>query len=520
MVRARRDSAASTLLFTSALLFVEWLSILWATGGHFSYALDDAYIHLSLARTLAEGHYGLDSSHFSSPSSSMAWPFLLAIFAGMRGLEFVPLALNCTFALAFGVICQRTLEENLGSVLPRRGVGSAPFLAMVVIVVCNVVPTVFLGLEHSLQLLVSAFAVRGLGRYFNRGQPRFVDFIPFVVGPLIRYENLGLTLGLVSFLAMERQFRSSARVLAASLVAPLAFGLFLMAHGDPVVPTSIYAKSPLAWSHSGLGSLGLIASRAADALVHSNRGLLFGLCAALEIWFGATSPSSRGRRMVCIPLVPLVLHLFFGDYGRYELYLWAFVVLFAAVQLNVRGLGGRTWNRGRAWALALGLSIAGAPYLGRLVQTPFGARSIYYQQGTLAELSRQLGASVAANDIGLISFRSGFPVVDLWGLSSYEILKARKSRRETDWMEDVLARQGVRFALIYDAWFVGQVPKVWIKVAELTYPGPIPSAAERTVSCYARDDQAARALEAALEGLGSAAGKREVVFLPRVSSLP
>ena len=41
-------------------------TILWMTRGHFSYSLDDAYIHLALAQQIVHGHYGINASESSS----------------------------------------------------------------------------------------------------------------------------------------------------------------------------------------------------------------------------------------------------------------------------------------------------------------------------------------------------------------------------------------------------------------------------------------------------------------------
>ncbi|HWE27085.1 MAG TPA: hypothetical protein VHB97_03740, partial [Polyangia bacterium] len=49
--------------------------------GHFYYPLDDPYIHLRVAQRIWHGGYGINAGEFSSPCSSVLWPFLLAPFA-------------------------------------------------------------------------------------------------------------------------------------------------------------------------------------------------------------------------------------------------------------------------------------------------------------------------------------------------------------------------------------------------------------------------------------------------------
>src|SRR5438128_9800887 len=71
--------ALPLLLALSLLLLVAALvgATLALTGGRLIYSLDDAYIELSLAWNIAQGHYGINAADVSSPSSSILYPFLL-----------------------------------------------------------------------------------------------------------------------------------------------------------------------------------------------------------------------------------------------------------------------------------------------------------------------------------------------------------------------------------------------------------------------------------------------------------
>jgi hypothetical protein len=42
------------------------------TRGHFSYSLDDPYIHLALAQQIIRGHYGLNPGEVSAPGGQHA----------------------------------------------------------------------------------------------------------------------------------------------------------------------------------------------------------------------------------------------------------------------------------------------------------------------------------------------------------------------------------------------------------------------------------------------------------------
>ena len=78
VVRRTAPRALALVAYVAAAAVGVVVSVRLAGGQHV-FPLDDAYIHLSIARTLAEhGTYGLQPGAFATPASSLAWPLLLA----------------------------------------------------------------------------------------------------------------------------------------------------------------------------------------------------------------------------------------------------------------------------------------------------------------------------------------------------------------------------------------------------------------------------------------------------------
>src|SRR6185503_15264318 len=72
------------------------------TGMRLVYALDDPYIHMSMAKNVAtHGVWGVTRHEFSSSSSSLLWTLLLSVVYAVVGVsESAPLLLNIALATA------------------------------------------------------------------------------------------------------------------------------------------------------------------------------------------------------------------------------------------------------------------------------------------------------------------------------------------------------------------------------------------------------------------------------------
>ncbi len=125
-------------------------------GASFTYALDDAYIHMAIGKNLAQhGVWGVTPDGFSSSASSILWPILLAgVYAVIGPNELVPLVLNILFA---------GLAVFFGWRLLRRVGVDHPLLLLVglvgMIFLTPLTAMVLSGMETSLQIcLTLAFA--------------------------------------------------------------------------------------------------------------------------------------------------------------------------------------------------------------------------------------------------------------------------------------------------------------------------------------------------------------------------
>jgi 4-amino-4-deoxy-L-arabinose transferase-like glycosyltransferase len=96
---------AATFVFwlTTAILLVISLQ---KNSGHLAYALDDAYIHMAMAKNCAlHDIWGITRHGFSSATSSPLWTFLLFSTYVLFGVnEVSPFILNVLFGTAAMVV--------------------------------------------------------------------------------------------------------------------------------------------------------------------------------------------------------------------------------------------------------------------------------------------------------------------------------------------------------------------------------------------------------------------------------
>jgi len=124
---------------------------LQSTDGRLIYAVDDAYIHMAVARTLAShGIWGCTPFHFSSSSSSLLWTFGLGVaYRVFQVHDWIPLVLNIAFAIGTLVVVNVYLARFGAQPLLRASA------LLGIVVAFPLAGMELLGLEHILHLLLT-----------------------------------------------------------------------------------------------------------------------------------------------------------------------------------------------------------------------------------------------------------------------------------------------------------------------------------------------------------------------------
>jgi len=459
-----------------------FLGVLRDTGGNFTYTMDDPYIHLALAKNIWHGNYGLNVTELSAPASSILWPFLMAPFAASpRLFEYVPLIVNvlCLLGSAF---CLDRILSDLSAV--KRA-----FLTFVILLSLNAYGLVFTGMEHSLQVLLVLVILRSLfSSEQNRQDLAAVDRLAFasvILLPLVRYEGLAISLPCIACLYMKGR-RQQAVVLLGTIVISLGlFSLFLYSKGLGFLPSSIMLKASPGSAASAYGNL-LLNIRQYGFLI-------------IPVAFLVSYHWTKNRDLALVLLTATILHFVFGKYGwvgRYEVY-YLFLIIVTAVRTVIQ------IPVPNALAYVALLPLCFWTLVDTTITSPAGAGNIFHQQGQMARIGRLLGESIAANDLGLLSLRSGQYVLDIAGLSSLESLKAIRTGQDPNvWITRMMDEKGVRFACVYDEWYP-KLPDKWLKGGELRLLELRITPASSVVSFYATSEPAREKLRQVLREFSS-----------------
>jgi hypothetical protein len=209
-----------------------------------------------------------------------------------------------------------------------------------------------------------------------------------------------------------------------------------------------------------------------------------------------------------------VLHLMTADVGwafRYEAYLLGAGVVAMATAWPLLGRSGAKAMTALVYFAAFcagGLLIFRGAVAAALLP-PF-SQAIYRQQWQTARFLAVSypGGTVAANDIGAINYVSDLHCLDLAGLASAEVFRAkREGEYTTEFLGQAAAARGVQVAVLYDTWFSEHpitplggppVPPTWIRVRRWSVLQRM-QLGDRTVSFYALNAEQAALLRARLD---------------------
>jgi hypothetical protein len=499
-LRDRIPFAIAGAVFLILLTAIAWTSLL-SNAGHLTYALDDPYIHMAIAKNLVtHGVFGVTQFSFSSSTSSPLWTLMLALaYRAVGASDWTPGILAALFALA-----ALYSTDSLGRLL-GVGVTGRSILCVAVVYFTPLVPIVSTGMEHAMHLFLAIVLVGATIRFAMEPSARSLACACGVgmLAVATRYESLFLIGPLAVWLLCAKQIRGALLLGISAFLPVLAYGVVSMMNGSYFLPNSLMLKGHFA-SFDGIGAI-------MDAFGGRGVGILIGTGHLYVICVTLLLGAFLWRRDSVLPAVALcmaasiVVHLQFaltGWFYRYEAYLVAASLpIVGGLYCGLReSLLPRFRDRTRVpgfialmgciLLLAWPLHLRAMESLDRVA---FSSNHIYRQQYQMAEFLRTMyapGVRVACNDLGAVSYYADADILDLWGLGTIEVTRAKRAEKyDASAIEELLKQRRTEIVMVYSDWFNSNWPKGLIPVAKWTLTNNYWG---KTVSFYALSQEGAK----------------------------
>lgn len=468
----------SSVVFTAIMTALLLGFSLNLTSGVLVYSLDDPYIHLSVAENILIGGYGVNGGEFASPSSSIIYPFILAIglFLGLG--DWAPFWINLSAALATswmvaGLLWNVSIQDGR-----KAAIYSACFLLPLLLLAFNTAGLIFTGMEHSLQITIAVLLMSGLIALDKDKPVPLTLSAAIIFCTLIRFEGLALSGAALIALIYHGHKRPALYTGGALALLLMLYAGVMIALDLPPLPSSVLSKSSVtADAVDGRYSSFIKSIYSSIFTALKGRYGVSILFAAALILIGISRPgTSKTQRTVAFAaLLGLAAHLVAGRYGwfgRYEVYIVAvsLIALGVIFQDVLKADKGSTLVRTSAIGLLL-FTIA-TPYLITHMRTPAASENIYAQHYQMHRFSKDFFPHpVAINDLGYVSYNNDVSVLDLAGLGSEKARRMQRLEgRRTAVIDELTQTHGSVYAMVYDHWFPTQIPDHWCKVATLHTP--------------------------------------------------
>ena len=495
----------------SAFLFLltEFFIVVYSsgfTGGKFIYLLDDSYIHMSIARNLAEnGIWGIMGSGFASCSSSPLWTLVLSALYFVFGYgDLVPFVLNIIFAVLLLFI------SDLFLIKYKQGAGARVITLTGVVFFSPLTSVVFTGLEHTAFIALFIFLFYLVSRMMMENRINNKQFTVLLVSLLLlislRYEGMFFVLPLSVYFLLRKEFFRLIAVVSAGILPLAVLGLISVSNGWYFLPSSVMIKSGNIDKSFTDIILSFLSLKGLEQII--NYYHIFLILSILLVLLVASYFHKNLKQHFPAPLALMLAVVIFlqaklarlGYISRYEAYIVTAGILLISIMLfrKIDVLSESISMKPNVLKIlriitVLLLIAVFIPISVRAVKyTPIAIKNIYEQQYQTAQFVSRFykGKTIAVNDIGAVSLYGGAKTVDLWGLADLRYADALKNNSYTkEFLEKTCREDSVKLIAVYESWFIkerGGIPDSWIPAERWKIPRNI-VCGDSIVTFFAQD---------------------------------
>lgn len=423
------------------------------TNGFFTYALDDTYIHLSMAKNLATKFIlSVDGYHYANASSSPLYTIILAFFYVLpdKLFYYIPFLLNILSQILILIVVKKIIEEIF--------LYKIHHLQMILLFLLTpFIPLSFGGMEHSLQILLILLLLYNFLLLLEDTKNQKIKITMVILAPFVafvRYENLALIFMISFVIALfKKDYIFSIILFISSFFFVFLFGLWSLHFGLGFFPSSIMAKSIVG---DQLNLISLISKVFYNLTEKLKLGIYIDVLIIINLLILLKSKNNRLFYLSLIFILTTLIHASFSRMGVHYFYRYdAYLVLLGIINIYIflNDVTPKKWQKAIIYSV---LIIFHIPHLFSPIISALATKNIYEQQIQMAQFLKKYKnhANIAANDIGAITYFTEIKLLDLAGLGNYEVLKLIKiGNFNNETAQKLLLDYNVELIIVYEDWF-------------------------------------------------------------------
>ncbi|WP_153397610.1 hypothetical protein [Chryseobacterium vaccae] len=489
------------VFFTVSLLY--YISSVLKTDGHYVYLLDDAYIHLAMAKNFALYEvWGMTRYQFSSTSSSPLFTYMLSVLIEIFGdNDQIPLYFNAAFSI--GILY--FLSIYYGDILKEV---KRTVLAVLFTVFFIVLPLHFLsGMEHVFQIFLFVINIFCFYRRDQNKAAEYGFYFSLLLMGLIRFESMFYFVILAVMFAVIKKWKEVVLVLVLGLMPITVFCAFNYQQDGYFFPNSVIVKgTKLSFDSNIVYQLKVILLDNFLLNISFYKVGVFPVLLSLIFIYRDFKTKTfkkvlEDNFLLIVFSLLMICHSMFADLKglfRYEAY-----ILTGFCMVLIPKLKGLFFDfthyikKERIISVFIAANAVLLIYKGSVAHKVMnnGGKNIYEQQVQSAKFLNLFynSSKVVANDIGAVSYYTDIHLLDIAGLGSVETVPFNENKGKFDKrFEDFLARYCFEnkydLAIVYEGWLQGHVPPHWKKAAVLKIGEKI-TVARQEVSVYSINEK-------------------------------
>ncbi len=486
----------SVMVFCTVCIMYYLISVS-KTDGHYVYLIDDAYIHLAMAKNIALHEvWGITRYRFSSTSSSPLFTSLLGLLIRIFGND-DRISLYVNFFSGMGTVyfLHRYFKDIFRK--SRDIVLSVLFTLFISVMHLQLLS----GMEHVLHVFLFVVSIFCLSRLPDKPAV-FGFYVSLLLMGLVRFESMFYFIVLAFLFVLLQRWKEAGCILLTGFIPVAIFCYFNYSHDGYLFPNSVVVKgTTLSFDAEFFHQMkSILLDNLLLNISFYKIGffpLLISLIIVIRDFRKKTFRNAVQDNMLIIAVsLLMILHSMFADLKglfRYEAYLLTGFSM--ALIPRLKPLFENTLyfiRKDKLIAFLVLMNIVLLFYKCSIAHPMIcnGGKSIREQQIQSARFLHTYynESKVVANDIGAITYYTDICVLDIAGLASVETIPFNRNRRPVDdayenFLTQYTADNGYDIAIIYDSWLQGHIPGNWKKAAVLKIENPA-TVAQDEVSVY------------------------------------